>query len=306
MRPRQGFTTLVLVALLACRADDTPAGSSIAGTGGTSATTTSAGASGGHGCFSTEATCNGKCVDLQTNAEHCGKCGNDCANGPNTVGSCADGICSSTCTAGFVDAGTGCHNFFGAHEAYPDACAGCAVQNQLSGNCSCPTGTSDLPLLVQSDCPGVPMRAATEMNLCLTSGVGPESAFGGAYQVDDLEGWCGGADGGSPRCRIANPQAGNTCDCPNGFEPIGLRSIIRLPCSGTESGTTIFICSSPTAAPTTFGGAYQVDDLATPCRVANPRTGDCSCPTGTSNQVHRVMVDGANGLYGSTIHLCLP
>ncbi len=295
------------VGMLACGTEETPSPATGAGGRASTTTTTSgSGASGGHGCFSTEDTCDGKCVDVQTNAEHCGMCGHSCADGPNSIGSCVDGQCSAACASGFADTGNGCQNFFGAHEAYPDACAGCAVQNQISGDCTCPAGTDALPLLVQSDCPGMPMRATTEMRLCLTSGVGAESDFGGAYQMDDVEGWCGGDDGGSPRCRFANPQAGGTCACPTGFEPIALRSILRLPCNGNEGGSTIFLCHAPSVAVTTFGGAYQVDDFAPNCRVANPRTGDCSCPAGTTNQVHRVMVDGANGLYGSTIHLCLP
>ena len=152
------------VGMLACGTEETP--SPATGAGGSASTTTTTagnGASGGHGCFSTEDTCDGKCVDVQTNAEHCGMCGHSCADGPNSIGSCVDGQCSAACASGFADTGNGCQNFFGAHEAYPDACAGCAVQNQISGDCACPVGTDALPLLVQSDCPGMPMRATTEM-----------------------------------------------------------------------------------------------------------------------------------------------
>lgn len=255
-----------------------------------------------HGCFSTEATCGGKCVDLDSHPEHCGSCGHACEAGPNASGACAKGSCAVACVDGFTDAGDGCTNFLGGHEAFPQECLGCNVQNPYSGDCACPGEASTLSLHVQSDCPGVPMRSKTLLDLCVTSGVSPESDFGGAYQIDDAEGWCGATAG----CRVGNPMAGDACACPEGFEGIALRSIVRLPCDGSEKGTQIVVCANPNASPTGFSGAYQRDDLEPTCRVVNPWTGDCNCPADTTDHTYRAMVDGAAGLYGSTIHLCMP
>jgi hypothetical protein len=211
-------------------------------------------------------------------------------------------MCSSSCAQGFADDGGTCKNFFGAHEAYPSACAGCSVANAYSGDCSCPAYAPALALHVQSDCPGVPMRAKTELNLCLPGGVSGDSDFGGAYQVDDAAGWCGATD----QCRVGNPLAGGACECPAGFSPIALRSIIRLPCDDSEVGTQVVFCGNQSADFSSFAGAYQRDDFDPVCRVANPWTGDCSCPAGTTDRVFRVMVDGNMSLYGSTMHLCTP
>lgn len=291
--------------LMACAAEAPPADGA-GGAAGDPASSSSSGeaAAGGHGCFSTETTCDGTCVDVTSHPDHCGGCNQSCAIGPNTEGVCVQGQCSSSCAEGFVDtspeeAGS-CTNFLGAHEPYPAACAGCSVENPHSGGCSCPAGASPLTLHVQSDCPGEPMRAKTFLELCLLDGVSVESDFGGAYQVDDGDGWCGATD----KCRVGNPLAGGACACPEGFDPIALRSIVRLPCDDSEVGTQVIFCGNPQAPFTAFAGAYQRDDFEPTCRVPNPWTADCSCPEGTTDRAYRVMVDGAAGLFGSTIHLC--
>lgn len=258
--------------------------------------------SGGHGCFETETLCAGACVDVSSHSDHCGQCDNPCANGDNQEGQCVEGTCVNTCATGFVADQGSCKNFFGAHEAFPGECPGCSQANAYSAECSCPAFATELPLLVQSDCPTVPMRFATSFNLCVTSGVSPGSDFGGAYQLDDFDGLCGA---GPASCRAGNPLAGGECACPEGFDDTStVRSIIRLPCDGSEVGSRIVFCGNKEAPPSSFGGVYQVDDIEPSCRVVNPWTGACSCPEGTTDTAYRVMVDGAQGLYGSRLHMC--
>ncbi len=298
----------VAVLSLACAGGDDIAdgsgGASATGSTTTSAPSTSNDGTGGHGCFATESLCAGACVDVISNPLHCGMCDNPCAAGPDQAGECIDGSCTFQCAEGFVAAEDGtCTNFRGAHESYPVECPGCSVPNAFTTACGCPAGTTDLALPVQSDCPGVPMRSATTLNLCVTSGVAADSDFGGAFQVDDIPGSCGAPT----TCRVGNPMNAGACACPAGFDTaISLRSIIRLPCDNSETGNVITFCGNQSAPLKSFGGAYQYDDLAPECRTPNPYTGACSCPEGTTDHTYRVMVDGAAGLYGSTIHLCLP
>ncbi len=294
-----GFTLALALALMACGSS----GSAGEGAGGAAGAATSVSGPNtvDHGCFSTEATCNGKCVDLNKNEEHCGACNTPCSAGLDQTGTCVDGACVYQCDAGFVEDQGNCKNFFGAHEPFPADCQGCSTANPYTGGCACPPQSSELSLAVQSDCPGLPLRSVTRLNLCMTAGVSQESDFGGAFQVDDLDGWCGA----TLQCRVGNPLAGGACACPAGFdEAIALRSIIRLPCDAAEVGTQIVVCGNKDVPIRSFGGAYQLDDLEPTCRVGNPWTGGCSCPAGTMDRVFRVMVDGAQGLYGSTIHLC--
>jgi hypothetical protein len=313
---RAGVVVTLLAGFLGCASGSSDdGGGASAGTGGAGASSGpgaggdgsgatggqgSAG-SGGLGCFSTEATCGGKCVDLQTSVEHCGDCDQPCAGGPNATGECVAGECVSGCAAGYVDDQGACKNLLGSHEPYPAACPGCSTPNVITGTCGCPAMTTALQLDVQSDCPSMPLRAATKLQLCMSTGVAASNDFGGAYQVDDFDGWCGA----SAKCRVGNPMAAGACACPDGFVGIGLRSIIRI-CDDSEVGTTIYVCGNQSAELQAFGGAFQVDDFAPACRVANPWTGTCTCPAGTQDRSHRVMVDGGEGLYGSTLHLCTP
>ena len=56
--------------------------------------------------------CAGRCVDLQTDAAHCGGCGVTCGAGANATARCAAGRCEATCAQGFGDCdgegGNGC------------------------------------------------------------------------------------------------------------------------------------------------------------------------------------------------------
>jgi hypothetical protein len=286
------------LSLVACSGEDADGAG---GAGGDAASASTGPKKTEHECFSTEATCNGKCVHLEDNPEHCGACNNSCSGGAGKSGQCISGSCVFECDPGFAKDGDTCRNLFGAHEAYPAECPGCGTANVYTGGCSCPAQSTQLSLAVQSDCPGAPLRSATTLGLCVTPGVSPESDFGGAYQVDDLPDWCGA----TAQCRVGNPLNGGACACPAGFdEAITLRSIIRLPCGGGEVGTQVILCGNKDAPLQSFGGAFQVDDLEPSCRVGNPWTGGCSCPAGTVDRVFRVMVDGPAGLYGSTFHLC--
>lgn len=255
-----------------------------------------------HGCLSGEDLCDGKCVHVEDDAAHCGVCDNACGVGPDGPGLCAQGKCIYTCNGVLVDDPNTCQNFFGAYEAFPAECAGCSTTNLSTADCSCPSPATEQDLLVQSDCPGIPIRSATNLRLCGTTSLSVNSDFGGAYQVDDLPGWCGAVN----QCRVGNPLAGGACDCPAGFDKIAIRSILRLPCDNSEGGSLIVFCGNKSVPVKSFGGVFQVDDVDPSCRVGNPWTGGCSCPTNTKEQVFRVMVDGTAGLYGSTLRICIP
>jgi hypothetical protein len=289
----------------ACATDGEAGGEGGAGgSGGDGGSNASAGPKPGeHGCFATETTCDGKCVHIESNAAHCGACNNPCPTGMDQASQCVDGQCVFTCNAGFVEDQGYCRNFFGAYEPYPNDCQGCGAANPYTGGCSCPSPSTALSLAVQSDCPNMALRSATRLNLCVTPGVSPETDFGGAFQVDDFDGWCGA----TAKCRVGNPLAGGACACPAGFDDnAALRSIVRLPCDGGEAGTTVIFCGNKEVPTRSYGGAFQVDDFEPTCRVPNPFTGGCSCPAGTTDRAFRVMVDGAPGLYGSTMHICSP
>jgi hypothetical protein len=55
-------------------------------------------------CPSTQTNCNGSCVDLTANPNHCGDCNTKCpVMGPNSVPGCTASKCAMACNAGFDD-----------------------------------------------------------------------------------------------------------------------------------------------------------------------------------------------------------
>ena len=54
--------------------------------------------------------CDGACIDLLSNVQHCGSCGNECAPEPNSQVSCVfidGGVCAYECDPGFVPGAQG-------------------------------------------------------------------------------------------------------------------------------------------------------------------------------------------------------
>ncbi len=78
-------------------------GSALVSTAATGGLGGSGGAGGGLACPNGETECDGACVDVTTNALHCGACGNGC---PSTAGSsptCSSGVCGFACHSGKGD-----------------------------------------------------------------------------------------------------------------------------------------------------------------------------------------------------------
>jgi hypothetical protein len=77
----------------------------------------------GPNCPELSVLCSGLCVDVQTDARHCGACGNACAAGQ----SCAAGRCTTICAPGQTVCGATCR----ATQTDPDHCGACDM--------ACPT-----------------------------------------------------------------------------------------------------------------------------------------------------------------------
>ena len=54
-------------------------------------------------CKSGKKCCSGTCAELDSDAAHCGTCGNSCESGVNSTAACKKGICSLTCDKGYAD-----------------------------------------------------------------------------------------------------------------------------------------------------------------------------------------------------------
>lgn len=116
--------------------------------GGTANELGAVGSSGGSSqlaCQPGLTSCNGACVDLQSESNNCGSCGNACASGAL----CANGACSTSCAASFDKCGDSCVNLStdaahcGSCEKACDAGVPC-----YGGVCGCPEGV----LFCQGQC----------------------------------------------------------------------------------------------------------------------------------------------------------
>lgn len=122
-------------------------GGADAGSGGTSG---DAGAAGDGGdpcasCTASQTCCDGQCVDLSSDWQHCGSCDNSC---PGT--SCANNTCSSTCVLPFLNCDqnvitNGCEVNAASD---PDNCGSCGASCSFdatceNGLCTCPAGSAD-------------------------------------------------------------------------------------------------------------------------------------------------------------------
>ena len=202
-------------------------------------------------------------------------------------------------------------------------CPLCADQsaNALTGSCSCPAGSELVqPIATVSDCafkklPGILRPSA--LGICLPIGLKQSISFGGAYQVDaHHDGYMAFAAGDG--CRSPNLLTG-LCSCPVGFSALNFTAFASatVPSEGqTElAHTTVAFCLPNAGHLAGFGGAFQSLDptpaVKQTCAIANPTTGNCSCPPPgpgmlAASHAHRIItnIPGSASIVGSSITLC--
>ncbi|MBM4363751.1 MAG: hypothetical protein FJ104_13810 [Deltaproteobacteria bacterium] len=172
----------------------------------------------------------------------------------------------------------------------------CYTPHAETGACSCPAGfVPHGPYNVLDDrgCPsGNPPYGWSSAYFCVQGTPTTDSDFGGVYQRTAAEG-----------CVANNPWTGG-CTCPAGMQAIEL--VTDGACwLNRRTG----ICWNPSATPVSFGGTYQLDDGSS-CTVANPATGGCSCPAGTTSRVIRAVHGPSDigcsksGSQGANLHVC--
>lgn len=211
----------------------------------------------------------------------------DCPARPNATmacdmdGKCAIGSCQAQHADCNHDAADGCETDTGSDVSSCSAC-GSACPKPTNASATCSLGTC-----------GFACSAGFAM-------LGTQCAsFGGAYAVSDP---------GCPSCASAN-VIGGTCGCPAGF---GAMTTVRLinDCSGLHGALLTFCAAPGLASGGDWAGAFELDDGVAGslgCRVPNPSTSACTCPSGATPIAMRTIVDNSStgALFGSTLTICL-
>ena len=201
------------------------------GPGGTTGTTGATGpTSGAAQCTAGQTDCNGACVDLQTDLNNCGACGNACESGLVAV-ECRSGVCErANCPVGqeFCGAVDGCRDL----STDPDHCGACGNACGdafcVSGVCEATQPAGDCAAQGLTDCGGTCVDLATDEANCGTCGAacaaGEECSGGGCVATAAADACaaqgltnCGGVCvntqtdfGNCGGCGIACPQS-NEC-----------------------------------------------------------------------------------------------
>lgn len=234
--------------------------------------------------------CDGACVAELNNLQHCGSCGNACTAPPNATPVCNGVTCDFACNAGFVRLGNRCATFGGVFRTNGDLCstAACYEGNILNGDsCSCPPGFADqvMQVLDDSNCSTLvnPPFGWGEVHACVGGTANAAADFGGVYQLDRAR-----------ACVVPNALTG-TCTCLSGYAGI------ELPHNGACYRRMYTVaCFKQSSPRSTFAGAFAISDrLDSPptppvCLSANPVTGNCSCPMGSSAEAIRSIHGPAN------------
>jgi hypothetical protein len=219
---------------------------------------------------------------------------------------CAATACKTTCTVN-GDCQTGacrggkCATFGG---AYQTCGAACQNANPLEGTdaCACAAGYSAQRMIAgYNECGG---GGYTIVTFCDRAARTPQSDWGGMY-VDYPAAFCGG------RVDVTNAYTGMLA-CPADTVATTYRMYLADCPGAPNSMVPIVLCTSMTAPVVTFGGAFEKDDdvdAQPDCRVVNPKTGDCTCPAGTSPRALRVFVNRSPinpTIIGAHIFFCTP
>jgi hypothetical protein len=155
---------------------------------------------------------------------------------------------------------------FGGMFTETDGCAS-GYFNPLTGSNSCPGGYSAYAISRSLEPEG---KCGQVSYLCLLSTVDPQSAFGGVYQLADLD----------PANNRNNPMTGAP-SCPAGYTSIPYGRVLTA--EPNQWGASQYYCfnTDVVLGATEIGGFYQTVDLGhTDDVVDNFYTGAAACPAG--------------------------
>lgn len=234
-------------------------------------------------CPAGRSLCGGVCVNTENDVDNCGDCGTKCPEGADAIRTCVARTCGTVCTGKFAKCGgTTCSINVAAHVANCGTC----------GN-ACPTGATFDATCAGEKCGQTCKAAYPSLNGHCTN-------MGGVFETHAAT--C------SAGCNNTNPYS-SSCGCPAGFAPGPALPTRNDGCAVVRDANVQF-CEASGAPAGVWGGAYAIEDAvacATPCRVANSKTGACTCPGGYNALNLRTLVrsTSCSSVIGGHIVMCV-
>ncbi|MBK8696187.1 MAG: hypothetical protein IPN17_28965 [Deltaproteobacteria bacterium] len=229
-------------------------------------------------CPTGQVWCVDACVDTDTSAAHCGRCGNQCS-AANAASACSAGACSFTCSPGYADcngvASDGCE----ADLSSAATCGSCMTRcDATNGTASCAAGACSIACAAgYGNCDsnaanGCEASLQTDVAHCGSCAVacantnGTPSCAAGACAIACAAGY-GNCDG----------NAANGCEASTSADPANCGAC------GTRcaSGQSCVRGACTTICPYTMCGAACVD-LATSVTHCGACGRTCAAPNGTA------------------------
>ncbi len=207
-------------------------------------------------CPQGQTLCGASCVELLTESQHCGRCGNRC-NAANATNTCAAGLCAFQCMTGFADCDMNPANGCEANLSSPLTCGSCGTRcNNSNGTPTCVAGACGITCAPGfGDCDNNPSTGCEQNTNATVSHCG---RCGNA---------CGNANGApqcaSGACTIACVMGFGNCDGvnANGCETATTSDVTHCGACNNRcaAGQSCVRGGCTTVCPDTMCGAQCVD-----------------------------------------------
>jgi len=256
------------------------------------------------GCPAGYVSCNGGCVQLSSDAHHCGACGNDCSLLPNVSAAglgCKAGHCAYQCAGDYADcadSGTGCAmslqstSHCGAcGSSCGNAAPACASTDAGGFACTlvCPSATTN--------CTGTCADLTSDRKNCGGCGMAcaPGTRCTGSHCVCDTTSGCNGCCSSATACEPYASESSTSC---------GTAGSACAPCTGGEK------CDTSSGKCGCSGGQALCGTTCVNEQTDPANCGACGnqCGPGLSCSAGRCVCDATSGCSGccSSATTCEP
>jgi len=223
--------------------------------------------------------CNGNCVDLQNDPQHCGSCARTCSAPSNGTALCSNGTCLSNCNTGYTKCGNNCFN----------------LQTDAENCGRCDNECDDAPNAAKDICTAGHCGFQCDWNTtqcgnsCTELSLDPDNCGSCGNKCSSSQTCAGGACVGQQGCQPGSFNDGTgQCElCPAGSFSAGGNATGCTPC---PAGTYAASAGNASCTPARPGSSVATAGSSLPTRCPagtfsqSPSSTSCTpCPDGTTS-----------------------